>query len=141
VVLNGVSSAATVTVKQAAPSVLTYGANRALVVNPDGSINASGNGAKPGTFVVAYLIGSGPLDNLIATGVPAPSAQLSRESLDTIVTVGGSKASVQYAGMAPGFVGLMQLNFVAPRIAPGDYPMQVSIGGNVSNQPTLTISQ
>jgi len=137
------SGAVSVTVQPAAPSILTYGDanNRAVVINPDGSVNAAANGAKPGSVMVGYLIGSGPLDNPIPTGAPAPLTPLSQEKLMTTVSVGGSTANVQFAGMAPGYVGLMQLNFVMPNIAPGDYPLQVTIGSAGSNQPLLTVSR
>jgi adhesin/invasin len=138
---NAASAAAPVTVQQAAPFILTYGSNRAVVVNQDGSVNASGKGDRPGDVLVAYLIGSGPLDNPIATGADAPLSPLSREKLTTTVTVGGTNANVQFAGMTPGFAGLMQINFVMPNLAPGDFPIQVTIGGATSNQPLLTVSK
>ena len=138
---NTASAAAPMTVQQAAPSILIYGDNRAVVLNPDNTLNAAGNGAKPGSVLVGYLIGSGPLDNPIATGMAAPASPLSREKLKTTVSVGGLSADVQFAGMAPGFVGLVQINFVMPNLAPGDYPMQVTIGSAVSNQPLLTVSK
>lgn len=142
VVSNGaVSAAAPVTVQQAAPEILVYGDSRAVVVNPDGSINASNNGAKAGAVLVLYLIGSGPLDNPIPTGAAAPLAPLSREELTTTVMVGGSTATVQFAGMAPTYEGLMQVNFVMPNLSSGDYPMQVTIGGFASNQPLVTVSK
>jgi uncharacterized protein (TIGR03437 family) len=142
VVNNDVASAAApVAVQQAAPFILTYGSNRAVVVNQDGSVNASGNGDKADDVLVAYLIGSGPLDNPIATGADASSSPLSREKQMTTVSVGGANATVQFAGMTPGFAGLMQVNFVIPNLAPGDYPMQISIGTVSSNQPLVTVSR
>ena len=138
---NTASASAPVTVQQAAPFILTYGSNRAVVINPDTSLNASGNGAKPASVLVAYLVGSGPLDNPISTGAPAPLLPLSQEKQKTGVLVGGSPAVVQFAGMAPGSVGLVQINFVTPNISPGDYPMQVTIGSAASNQPLLTVSR
>jgi uncharacterized protein (TIGR03437 family) len=139
---NGTASAAApVSVQQAAPFLLTYGTanNRAIVVNPNGSLNGPSSGAKPGDVLVAYLTGSGPLDNAIATGAKGPLSPLSRETLPTTVTVGHSDAAMQFAGMSPGSVGLMQVNFVMPDVAGGDYPIQVSIGGAVSNQPLITV--
>jgi uncharacterized protein (TIGR03437 family) len=142
VVSNGaVSAAAPVTVQQAAPYILVFGNNRATVVNPDGSTNAANNGARPGAVVVAYLIGSGPLDNPIPTGAAAPLSPYSRETLATTVMVGGSPATVQFAGMTPTYEGLMQVNFVMPNLTPGDYPMQVMIGTAASNQPLVTVSK
>ena len=136
-----ISAAAPVVVQQAAPSILAYGSNWAVAVNPDGSINGPGNGARPGTAVVAYLIGSGPLDNPIPTGAAAPLAPLSREKLPATVWVGGSPATVQFFGMAPAFVGLMQLNFTVPPLGPGQYPIQVTLGGVSSNAPMVTVAR
>ena len=133
------SAAMPMAVQQAAPSILIYGNNRAVVMNQDNTANAPGNGASPGSVVVVYLMGSGPLDNPIASGSAAPLSPLSRETLATTVSVGGSNATVQFAGMTPGFAGLVQINFVMPNLAPADYPMQVAIGGVVSNQPLLTV--
>jgi uncharacterized protein (TIGR03437 family) len=144
IVSNGTNSPpASVTVQSAAPFILTYGNNndRAVVVNPDGSINAPGNGSKPGSVLTAYLIGSGPLDNAIATGALAPSSPLSREKTTPIVTVGDVPATVQFAGMAPGFAGLMQLNFEVPNLTVGNYPLRVAIGAAVSNQPSISVSR
>jgi uncharacterized protein (TIGR03437 family) len=138
---NAASAAAPVTVQQAAPFILTYGDNRAVVINQDGSLNATGNGAKPGDELVAYLVGSGPLDNPIATGAEAPSSPLSREKSLTTATVGGTSAAVPFAGMTPGSVGLVQVNFIVPSLAPGNYPVQITIGGAPSNQPIVTVSQ
>jgi uncharacterized protein (TIGR03437 family) len=138
---NTASAAVPVSVQQAAPFILTYGNNRAVVINPDGSLNSSGNGAKPGSVLVAYLTGSGPLDHAIATGAAAPSSPLSSETLATTATVGNSPAAVQFAGMAPTYEGLMQVNLVVPNLSPGDYAMQVAIGGSASNRPLVTVSK
>ena len=140
-VSNGIKSASvSVTVQQAAPFILTYGNNRAVIVNEDGSVNAAGNGAKPGSVVVAYLIGSGPLDNPIPTGELAPLSPLSHEKLTTTVKIGSAVVTPQFAGMAPGFAGLMQVNFAMPSLPAGDYPIQVTIGSASSNQPVLTVT-
>lgn len=142
VVVSGNStSTASLTVQQAVPSLLIYDDNHAVVVNPDNSVNAPGNGAKPGSVVVAYLVGSGPLNNRIATGAAAPLSPLSEETLPTRVSVGSSTAIVQFVGMVPGFVGLVQVNFMVPDVPPGDYPIQVAIGDFTSNRPRMTVSQ
>jgi len=142
VVSNNVSSAAApVTVQAAAPSILTYGTNRAVVLNQDYTVNGPANPAKVGSFPMVYLIGGGPLDNPIATGALAPASPLARETLTTKVTVGGLTQTAVFAGMAPGFAGLVQVNFVVPNLATGDYPLEVTIGGAASNQPLLAVTQ
>ena len=66
------------------------------------------------------------------TGSLAPASPLSQEKLATTVTVGSSTAAVKFAGMTPGFAGLMQVNFIVPNLLPGDYPLQVAIGSATS---------
>ena len=46
----------------------------------------------PGSIGVMYAIGSGPLDNAVATAAFAPLLPLSAEKLATQVTVGGQNA-------------------------------------------------
>jgi uncharacterized protein (TIGR03437 family) len=141
VVVNGISSAAAgVTVQQAAPWILTYGTNRAIVQNQDFSLNSSSNPAQVGSYGVAYMIGSGPIFPNLPDGTPAPSSPLSKETLTTTVTIGGAQASVSFAGMAPGFVGLVQVNFQVPNLPAGDYPIQVAIGSAQSNTPTVSVA-
>jgi uncharacterized protein (TIGR03437 family) len=48
---------------------------------------------------------------------------------------------VLFAGMAPGFVGLVQVNFQVPDLPAGDYPIQVSIGSAQSNAPAMTVGR
>jgi uncharacterized protein (TIGR03437 family) len=133
------SSSANITVQQATPFILTYGQNRAIVENQDYSLNAASNPAVAGTFATAYLIGSGPVNPAVPDGVPASSMTLSWETLNTTVMVGASPANVQFAGMAPGFVGLVQINFQVPDLPAGDYPVQVTIGTTQSNAPLITL--
>jgi uncharacterized protein (TIGR03437 family) len=137
---NGAASAAApVTVQQAAPSILTYSNNRAVVLNQDYSVNGPANPAKVGSTAMAYLIGGGPLDNPIATGATASTTLLSRETLPVTVTVGSATAVVPFAGMAPGFAGLVQVNFTVPNLPANDYPLQVKIGSAASNQPLVAV--
>ena len=57
-----------------------------------------------------------------------------------LVSIGGLTADIQYAGAAPGYAGLMQLNAWVPTAAPsGDVPVVVSIGG-VSSQTGVTLA-
>jgi uncharacterized protein (TIGR03437 family) len=115
------------TVQQAAPGILTYNGNRAVVQNQDYSINASTNAAKVGDVAIAYLIGLGPISPPIATGAFAPNSPPSNETLSTNVTIGGVTAPVIFSGRAPGFAGRVQINF---RIDPGHESRRLSAAGN-----------
>jgi uncharacterized protein (TIGR03437 family) len=139
---DGAASApSSVTVQQAAPNILTYGTNRAVVQNQDYSLNSSTNSAQVGSYATLYLIGSGPVAPTVTDGESAAASPPSKETLNTTVTVGGTEATVLFAGMAPGFVGLVQVDFQVPDLPSGDYPIQVSIGTAQSNTPSVTVEQ
>jgi uncharacterized protein (TIGR03437 family) len=54
--------------------------------------------------------------------------------------IGGQAVTVLYAGRAPGFVGLNQLNIVLPAgITAGTYTLLVSRDGVAANSVTVTI--
>jgi uncharacterized protein (TIGR03437 family) len=140
---NGVPGmSAGITVQQAAPSILTWtdtaGNVRAIAQNSDYSLNTSTNCAAQGSYVTVYMMGSGPLNNPIASGAAAPSSPYSQETLTPTATVGNATAAVSFAGMAPGFVGLMQVNITVPAVS-GDLPVQVQLGPFASNSALLCV--
>jgi uncharacterized protein (TIGR03437 family) len=138
----GDSPAVSLRVQQAAPGILIYNGNRAVAVNQDGAVNSATSCAAPGSLLVLYAIGSGPLDNPVATGEFAPLTPLSREKLTTTVTVGGQNAEVLFAGLVPTTAGLMQINFRLPVGLPaGDAPLQLTIGTAASNSPLVCVGQ
>jgi hypothetical protein len=61
-------------------------------------------------------------------------------SAQTQVTLNGRQATTFYAGRAPGFTGLNQINFQLPAgIAPGTYNLTISRNGFAGNVTTVTI--
>jgi uncharacterized protein (TIGR03437 family) len=134
-----VAGTASVTVQPSAPGLFTIDAGRAAVVNQDGTVNSLANPAPSGTIVSAYLTGLGAVDNPVATGAPAASDPLSRVTSDVGATVGGLPATVTFAGLAPGFAGLYQVNLTVPQLPPGDYPLQISAAGVASNSANLAV--
>ena len=140
VTVNGVSSlAGEVSVVTAAPGILQFGNKRAVVQNEDYSVNDTGNPAKTGSYVVAYLTGLGALDHAIATGTAAGGEPLSRPRATVSATLGGQAVEVVFAGMTPGFVGLAQMNFQIPGLAAGDYPLVISVNGEKSNAAMVSV--
>jgi endo-1,4-beta-xylanase len=136
----GDSPAVTLKVQTAAPSILTYDGDRAVMLNSDSTVNSATSCAAPGSFAVMYAIGSGPVDNPVATGSLAPVLPLAREKLTTQVTVGGQDAQVSFAGLVPTTAGLMQVNFVVPAgLPPGNAPVRLSIGTSASNTPVMCV--
>jgi uncharacterized protein (TIGR03437 family) len=57
------------------------------------------------------------------------------------VTIGGLTANVSFSGLAPGFVGLYQVNALVPAgVAAGSaVPVVISMGGATSNTVTVAV--
>ena len=142
VTLGGVASLAakSATMLQSAPGIFQYGTNRAVAQNQDSSINASDNPAKVGSTIVVYITGGGPLDHTVVTGAGAPSNPLARLLQPITATIGGQPATVSFAGLTPGFVGLVQVNLVVPVLAPGSYPVVLKANAFTSNAPLITVT-
>jgi adhesin/invasin len=75
----------------------------------------------------------------VTTGALAPLNVLSFTTNTVTATIGGAPATVVFAGLAPGFAGLYQVNMLVPQLSPGRYPLQVSIGGTGSNTAYINI--
>jgi uncharacterized protein (TIGR03437 family) len=85
--------------------------------------------AVPGNYIVLYCTGLGPVNNTPATGAPAADATSTTTSAPQ-VSIGGQTATVSFSGLAPGLVGVYQLNVQVPAGLPsGSQPLVVSIGG------------
>jgi uncharacterized protein (TIGR03437 family) len=144
VVTNGTSTsnaAAVYVPATGTPGISTYGNNRAVMMNADGTINSATYQASVGDEVVVYFTGGGPVQasGTLTTGAPAPPG-LSVVTEDNSITVGGQQARVVYMGLTPGSIGLYQANFIVPQIAKGAYPVVITIDGYASNNPVMNVS-
>jgi uncharacterized protein (TIGR03437 family) len=104
-----------------------------------------GQPAAPGDTIQIYTTGLGAgtaAGRTLRTGdvPPADGSVLYRTVETPRVTIGGRDAAVGFAGLAPGFAGLYQVNVVVPAgvIAGDDVPVVISTGG-ASDQATLAI--
>jgi uncharacterized protein (TIGR03437 family) len=75
----------------------------------------------------------------IDDGAAAPSTPLSTANAAVTATIGGKNAPVGFAGLAPGFAGLYQVNVTVPQLNSGSYPLVVTAGGIASSPVTITI--
>ena len=141
VLVNGGSSnVVAVPVATAAPGLFVLPSGQAAVLNPDYTVNGPSNPAKAGTTIFAYVTGSGPVSPATKDGVPAPATSLVYMQAASSATIGTAPATVSFAGLAPGFVGLVQMNIVVPAgLAPGTYPLTVTVDGQPSNAAPITV--
>jgi uncharacterized protein (TIGR03437 family) len=137
---NGSSSPpVAIPVTQAVPGIFLIGATQAAVLNQDLSINGPSNPAAPGSVVVVYATGGGVLSSPVADGeLPTTLINVA----NTTLTVGGQPATIQFAGLAPDFAGVLQINAVLPAgVIPGSaVPIVLSISGTDSSAEVATIA-
>jgi len=140
VTVNGAAVGSTsVSVNAIAPGLFLLQQGAAAVVNQNGNVNSQSQPAAAGSIVAAYLTGLGAVSPSVATGAAAPASPLSLVSATVTATVGNVSAPVQFAGLAPGFAGLYQVNIQVPQMAAGQYMLQVSAGGALSNSASVYI--
>jgi uncharacterized protein (TIGR03437 family) len=85
--------------------------------------------------VLIYCTGLGMVNSPPADGV-AGSGQTTVAT--PTVTIGGKNATVSFSGLAPGFVGLYQINAVVPSgLGTGNQPVIISMQGASSNSALL----
>lgn len=115
----------------------------AVLIAGTGTLAApTGQAARSGVdYVSIYCTGLGPVTNQPATGAVAPGNPLAETTSEPTVMIGGLPALVEFAGLAPGTVGLYQINaLVPPGVAGGDaVPLVVSVGGVTSNTVTIAV--
>jgi trimeric autotransporter adhesin len=145
--LNGTAGAAqTVAVADFAPAIFTLNAQG----NGPGAILDSSyrlvNSANPvtagSTTILIYCTGLGAVSaNQPGTGVPASTTELAPTVTLPTVTIGGITANVSFSGLAPGFVGLYQVNALVPAgVASGPtVPVSISIQGVTSNTVSIVV--
>ena len=135
------SAPVSVPVAAAQPGLFTAnssGQGPGAILNQSGTVNSSGNPARPGEIVVLYGTGEGLTDPAAPDGALAGA---SRIVAPVTVTVGGETAEVLYAGSAPGLVaGVMQINVRLPvGLGAGPQPVVVTVG-SASSPAGVTVA-
>jgi uncharacterized protein (TIGR03437 family) len=140
VFVNGSAvSSGSLTVQATAPGVFMLDGGRAAVVNQNGGVNSFGSPAPAGSVVSVYATGLGTVSPQVASGAPAPSGSIAYTNASVAVTVGTAAAQLQFAGLAPGYAGLYQVNFVVPSLPAGQYALKITAGGVASNVATIAV--
>jgi uncharacterized protein (TIGR03437 family) len=120
----------------AAPEVLA-------VLHPDGSAPTAERPAAPGGVLVLYASGLGLVDRAVVTGAASLSDPLAITTATPVVTMGGAEATVEFSGLAPGLVGIYQVNVRVPANAPAgeSTPLVVQVTGASSPSFLIATSQ
>jgi len=138
-----------VIVASAQPAVFTKdqsgkGAGIVVGVKPDSTnylVDAS-HPLVPGDVATIYCAGLGPVNPASTAGAAASTTVLSSTTSAVTVSIGGQNAQVLFAGLAPGYVGLYQVNALVPAGVPvgGDVPLLLSVAGQQSPPVTVPVS-
>jgi uncharacterized protein (TIGR03437 family) len=133
-----------VTVVPFAPGIFSMnsqGTGQGAILDPSYHLVDASNPASAGSFILIFCTGLGAVTNQPPTGSPGPTNPLARTTTMPTVTIGGAPANVHFAGLAPGFVGLYQINAEVPvGTATGpSVPVVVSIGGIDSNTVMIAV--
>jgi uncharacterized protein (TIGR03437 family) len=102
-----------------APAMFTNPSNGEPIVEryPNFDLITANNPARSGDVLILFLTGIGDLTSRPASGSAAPSSPLATAVSNPTVTVGSRNATVFFAGLAPGFVGLGQINIQLPQFS------------------------
>ena len=138
---NGAASAPLfVPVSTAQPGIFAYSAGGqtfGAILHADYQLADTGHPVAAGETVLVYCTGLGgvsspPVDGAAGNGqmtIVAPT-----------VTIGGLPATVSFSGLAPGFVGLDQVNVEVPvGINSGNQPVVITMPGGSSNSVLLPV--
>jgi uncharacterized protein (TIGR03437 family) len=117
-------TAITTPVRTLSPAFLPFfedGLTPLVALHQDfGSLVSRASPALPGEIIHAFAVGLGPVDGTVQTGVPAPinaelqSAQIPLACSLTLLRGAQADVAVLFQGLAPGFVGLYQLDLSIP---------------------------
>jgi uncharacterized protein (TIGR03437 family) len=144
-VWRGEQPAAPVTlyIAPAVPGVFTQnqtGQGQGIIVDANYQLRNAANPARAGDALVIFLTGLGPTSPPVAAGTAGPGPPFSTTNLAIAVSVGGVNAPVAFAGLAPGFAGLYQVNAVMPSgVTAGDNVPVIVKAGDYAG-PAVTIA-
>src|SRR5579871_369420 len=152
VTVNGVSGTATsVGVNAVQPAIFTLGGtfgNQGAILLANTNTFAMpvtpGIASAPvhvGDFVSIFCTGLGATTPGVSTNSPGPSSPPALAATAVTASIGGLPATVSFAGLAPGFIGLYQANAQVPTgvAASSAVPVILTQSGVPSNTATISV--
>jgi uncharacterized protein (TIGR03437 family) len=121
--------------------VMDQATQQGAILDANYNLVGPSNPTTAGAYIQLYCTGLGPVTNQPATGAPALADPLSWTEATPTVSIGGVPVTPIFSGLAPGDVGLYQVNVQVPAgVAKGStVPLAISLSGVASNTVTLAI--
>lgn len=144
-VLNQNQTTAPITLNVAPSATAVFTANgsglgQAAAINQDDSVNGSAHPASSGQIVTLFITGAGQTNPPGQDGLPA-AVPLPMPLLPVSVAIGGTNATIKYAGGSPGTVaGVTQVNAVVPSGLPAGNASVIVQVGSAASQGGVTIA-
>ena len=131
----GVAAVTGVPITPQSPGLfLLDAAGDVAAVHLTGQIVSTAAPASGAEILEIFATGLGPVSDTPSDGAAASSGTQPIDQITPIVTIGGVNAQVLFAGLAPGFAGLYQMNVVVPAGLPaGAATVTLSAGSFFSN--------
>ncbi len=143
------------TVRNSAPGIFSFtsdGKGQIAALNQNYQANGAAIPEVRGNVIQIYATGTGAqlIDSVTrqratlptAIAPPGDGSKLFLTENLPMVTIGGIPAIIEYSGLAPGYVGLWQVNVRLPANAPtgNAVPVILSLDGRTSNQTTVAVN-
>jgi uncharacterized protein (TIGR03437 family) len=141
---GGVSDNFNLTVQPTAPAVFLSGVAGPQVNIPtvirsqNNMLVTDSNPIQHGDTLVIYLTGCGQTTPIVGDGLPAPGSPFALTLTPPTVLLGGTSLPTMYAGLAPGQVGVCQINATVPRSVPTGLGLPLTITQGAGTQ-TLSL--
>jgi uncharacterized protein (TIGR03437 family) len=140
---NAYTSPQSITLAAANPGIFTTtssGSGQGVIFRPDGQYAESGTPAQAGDEIVIYAVGLGETTPPATAGQAATASPLLKVASAVSLTIGGQNARVDFAGLAPGFAELYQINAAVPAGVSGNsVPVVLTVAGQPSRTVTMAV--
>jgi uncharacterized protein (TIGR03437 family) len=125
----------TVTLQAAAPAMFQTSSGVVIATHVDGSLVSSSAPAAAGEIVTLWATGLGNTNPELEDGVLPVAAQWLSQLNQFEVQLNGAAldpSAIQYAGLAPGYAGLYQVNVQLPAQLPANPEIRLGLAGTLS---------
>jgi uncharacterized protein (TIGR03437 family) len=127
------------TVTPVQPGIAAFPDGRVIAQHADFTLVDAGRPARPDEVILLYLAGLGETNPRVPSGQVSPLAQV---VVPVTVTVDGRPATVHYAGLTPGAIGLYQINVQIPAASPsGELSLVVRQGDLEANTVRVPVQR